>query len=181
MGSPRGWLARALAWRSRQSTSTRWLLALLLFTTALTIRLALGRLHGANPALTFYPSVLIACVLLGWEQAVAVLILAIITASIWFLPAGLYLQPIAWVVVGGLNIVIITALQASVRELMIANERYQLLFQELQPRVANSLQAASGTLEIAKRHIVESPEDVATMLDEAATRIAASCRRASLA
>lgn len=174
MGSPRGLLVGALAWRSRQRGFIRWVLALSLFGTALTIRLAFGRLHGANPALTFYPAVLLACVLLGWEQAVAVLVLAVITGSFLFLPPGLYLQPIAWVVVGGLNIVIIAALEGTVRELTIANERHQILFQELQHRVANSLQAASGTIEIAKRHIAESPADVTAMLDEAAARIAAS-------
>lgn len=161
-------------WRSNNRRIVRWLWGLFLFAVALAIRFAVGHLHGANPVLTFYAAVLIASVLLGWEQALAVLALAVVTGTYLFLPPGMFLQPVGWVIVGGLNIAIIAALEGMARELAAANERQRLLFQELQHRVANSLQAASGALEIAQRRVEASSADAALILGEAAQRIASS-------
>lgn len=167
-------VAWILAWRSGQPAINRWLAAAALFVVALSARIALGRLHGANPVITFYPAILLAALLLGWKQALVLLLLAVTAGAYLFLQPGMYLQPIAWIIVGALNIFIIAILEGAAGELAAANERQRLMFQELQHRVANTLQAACGTLEIAQRRMNNSPADAARLLEEAAHRLAAS-------
>ncbi|MBS0642238.1 MAG: sensor histidine kinase [Proteobacteria bacterium] len=165
--------ARLLAWRSGHQ-AVRWIGALILFTVALRVRFALGLAYGANPALTFYPAVLAAFVLFGWMQA-AVLLLAFVVAGIlWFLPPNMPLQPVGWVVVGGCNIAILAGLEHVVAALVTANDRQRLLFQEMQHRTANTLQAASGSLRLARIRMEADPSAAARLLDDAAQRIEAS-------
>jgi two-component sensor histidine kinase len=165
---------RILAWRWGQPVLVRWFAALLFFAAALLTRTALGTLHGANPALAFYPAILLVAVLIGWVEAVVVLCLSVGAGFFLFLPNNMYLQPIGWLMVGGLNIAIIAVLKGVARELAAVNERQQILFQELQHRVANTLQAVGGTLAVARRRVGSSPDEAVQMLDEAARRIAAS-------
>jgi hypothetical protein len=68
---------RILAWRWGQPVLVRWFAALLFFAAALLARIALGTLHGANPALAFYPAILLVAVLIGWVEAVVVLCLSV--------------------------------------------------------------------------------------------------------
>ena len=56
----------------------------------------------------------------------------------------------------------------------MANERQRVLFQELQHRVANTLQSVSGTLEIARRKIDTEPAVGQRILEDAVRRISAS-------
>jgi two-component sensor histidine kinase len=163
-----------LAWRSRQPPLGRWGAAVFLSLLALLVRLGLGGLHGANPALAFYPAILLAAVFLGWREATLVLGLSVAAGIYLFLSPGLYLLPIGWTAIGGLNIGIITALIAAAEELAAANERQRILFQEAQHRVANTLQAVVSTLEIARRRIASSPEEAARLLEEAIQRFIAS-------
>ncbi len=146
----------------------------MLFFVALTARLALGRLHGANPVLTFYPAILLAALMLGWKEAVLILAMSIGVGTYLFIPARMYLQPLAWLTVGGLNIAIIAGLQHLAQELATANERQRILFAELQHRVANTLQAAVGTFELAQGRIRTSPEEAARLLESASTKMAAA-------
>ncbi len=159
------------AWRSRQPASVRWGGAIFLFGIALSARFGLGGLNGANPGLTFYPAMLLASVFLGWKEALLVLGLSVSVGAYLFLRPDMYLLPVGWTVVGGLSIAIIAALTAAAEELAAANERQRVLFQEVQHRVANTLHAVVGTLEIARRR---SPTEAAKFLDEAAQRFAAS-------
>jgi two-component sensor histidine kinase len=76
--------------------------------------------------------------------------------------------------VGTLNIAIIIALKALTQELAEANERQKVLFQELQHRVADTLQSTIGKLEIVRRRMISSPAEAANMLDEAIGRMSAS-------
>ena len=163
-----------LTWRSRQSPLVRWGGAAFLFLIALSVRVGLGALHGANPAMAFYPAILLASVVLGWKEAILVLGLSVAAGIGMFLSPGMYLLPIGWIVIGGLNIAIITALTAAAEALAAANERQRLLFIEVQHRVANTLQAVVGTLEIARIRVRTSPDDAAKLLDESAQRFAAS-------
>ena len=165
---------RILAWRSSQPAVVRWLLAMAIFVVAFSARFWMGALHGANPALTFYPAIIVAAVLFGWKEAILILGLAVTVGAYAFLPPGMYLLPAAWLIVGGLNIAIIAGLKSLAEQLAAANERQNILFQELQHRVANTLQAVVGTIEIAKRRIDSSPADVASLLDEMGRRLTAS-------
>jgi two-component sensor histidine kinase len=167
-------VAGVLAWRSNQPAVIRWLQAVGLFFLALLLRFALGDLHGATVGLAFYPSILLIALLIGWREALLVLALSVSAGIYLFLPDKMYLQPIGWVIIGGLNIAIIAMLKNVAQELSVANERQQLLFQELQHRVANTLQSVVGSLEGARRQVETAPQEAARRLDEAIQRIAAS-------
>ncbi|HEX2941507.1 MAG TPA: sensor histidine kinase [Rhodopila sp.] len=163
-----------MAWRSGQPAFNRWLATGVLFTAALLARFALGRLHGANPVIAFYPAILLAALFLGWKQAMCLLVFAVAAGSYLFLPSGMYLQPVAWLIVGTLNVLIIAMLESAARELAAANDRQRLMFQELQHRVANTLQAACGALEIAQQRVITSPAIAVGLLEEATQRLMAS-------
>jgi two-component sensor histidine kinase len=167
-------VVRILRLRWRQPAPIRWLMAAVLFGIALTIRFSLGQLHGAIPFLSFYPAILIAAVLLGWKEAIFVLVLSLSAGWYFFLPPGMMLLPAGWAFVGALNIAIIIALKALAQQLAEANERQRLLFQELQHRVANTLQATVGKLERVRRTIGARPAEAADMLEEAIGRMSAS-------
>ena len=129
----------------------RWLEAAALFGGALAIRLALGSFDEAARFLTFYPAILVAALMLGWKEAIFVLVLSLLAGWYFFLPPGMSLLLVGWGFVGVLNIAIIIALKTLAQQLAEANERQQLLFQELQHRVANTLQSAVGGLETVRK------------------------------
>ena len=168
------WLMRVISWQSTQPAAIRWLEVLGLFCIALSARFALGVLYGATPSLTFYPAILIAVVILGWKEALVLLVLSATAGLYLFLPPNLYLQPVGWLLVGGLTIAIIEGLKESARHLAAANERQRLLFRELQHRVANTLQAVVGTLEKAQWKIDPAPSEAKAILADAAQRISRS-------
>jgi len=169
-----GALTKILAWRSERLLLASWLAALALFVLALFVRLGLGPLHGANPALTFYPAILLAAVLFGWQQGLAVLALSVGIGSYLFVPPGRELLPVAWTIVGGFNIAIIAGLQHLAQELAAANERQRILFQELQHRVANTLQSVIGTFEVVRKRMDSSPAEAARLLESASARFNAA-------
>jgi two-component sensor histidine kinase len=163
-----------LAWRSDQPAVVRWLSALVLFGLAVLARFAMGDLHGATPGLAFFPFILLVAALVGWQEALLVLALSVAAGVYLFLPDKLYLQPIGWTVVGSINIAIIAVLKNVARELAVANERQLVMFQELQHRVANTLQAVVGTLEAARKQVASAPTEAAARLEDAVGRISTS-------
>src|SRR5271168_2369087 len=96
-------VARILGRRWRQPILIRWLEAFGLFGVALLIRFLLGPLLGAVPFLSFYPAILLAALLLGWKEAVFVLVLSIAAGLYFFLPTGAVLFPLGAAFVGVLN------------------------------------------------------------------------------
>jgi two-component sensor histidine kinase len=145
--------------------------AVVLFGIALTIRLLLGRFYGVMPALSFYPAILIAAVFLGWQEAIFIMVAGIVVAWFLFVPPDQMLLPLMWGIVGSVNIGVIIGLQALARQLAEANERQRLLFQELQHRVANSLQSSVATLERIKRTITLNPAESVNLLNQAIERM----------
>ncbi len=149
----------------------RWAEAAALFGVALTIRLLGGRFYGVMPMLTFYPAILIAAIFLGWKEAISILVTATAVAWFLFVPPDQMLLPLMWGVVGAVNIGVILSLQALARQLAEANERQRLLFQELQHRIANTLQSTVGTLERIKRTKSSNPAKSANLLNQAIERM----------
>jgi two-component sensor histidine kinase len=166
------WITRVLRWRWRQPALIRWLAAAALFSVAFAVRWSLGPRFG--PLVSFYPAVLVSAVLLGWKEAIFVLVLSSLAGWCFFLPASLSLLPVGWALAGGLNIAIIIALKALAERLAEAGERQRVLFEELQHRVANTLQITAGTLERIRKRLSSSPDECATMVDEAIERMLTS-------
>ena len=165
------WITRILVRPWYQPTLIRWLEATALFGVALAIRFSLGSFDEAARFLTFYPAILVAAMLLGWHEAVFVLVLSLGAGWYFFLPPGMSLLPAGWALVGVLNIAIITALKSLAQQLAEANERQRVLFEELQHRVANTLQISAGKLESVRRKLGTSPSECSNMLDEAIQRM----------
>ena len=170
------WMTRILWWQWRQAAPIRWLAATTLFGIAFVIRWSLGPLFGAAPFLSFYPAILIAAVMFGWQEAGFVLVLSLSAGMCFFLPSDRSLLPIGWALVGGLNIAIIIALKALAERLAEANERQRVLFEELQHRVANTLQISAGKLENIRKTLASGPSECSHMLDEAIQRMFASAQ-----
>lgn len=168
------WFTRIIAWRSRQRPAIRWLLVFALYGVALVTRMVLGRLYGGIPSLAFFPVLLVVSVVFGWREALVVLGLSVISGVYLFVPAGMYLVPVGWILVGSFTIAIIHAQETLARELAEANERKRVLFRELQHRVANTWQSVIGILDHARRTIDRDPDGAKRILDEGIRRILAS-------
>jgi two-component sensor histidine kinase len=169
-----GWITRILRWRPHQPALIRWLEATGLFLIALAIRYSLGSLSGAAPFISFYPALLVSSVLLGWKEAMFVLVLSLAAAHYFFLPPSLSLLPVAYGLVATLNVAIIIALKSLAERLAEANERQQVLFEELQHRTANTLQIIAGTLESIRKKLSSGPDECANTLDTAIQRMLTS-------
>jgi two-component sensor histidine kinase len=167
-------LIRLLAWRSNQPFLVRWLEAIFLFGVAFALRALMGWSEGMIPFLTFYPAILVTTLLLGWKEAVFVLLLSMIAAFYFFLPPDMVLLPVGWAVAGIVNIAIIIALKALALDLAEANERQRILFQELQHRVANTLQSTIARLAILRTTLKTDVGETAIMLDDAIQQMSAS-------
>ncbi len=165
---------RFLAWRSSQPFLMRWLEALVLFAVAFALRAAIGGSDGASPFLTFFPAILIAALLLGWQEAVFVLLLSMAAGLYFFLPRNMMFLPVGWALAGTFNIAIIIALKALALDLARSNERQRVLFQELQHRVANTLQSTIARLHILQQTLRTDPAETAIMLDNAIQQMSAS-------
>jgi two-component sensor histidine kinase len=152
----------------------RWLEAFALFAVALALRHTFGWSEGVIPFLTFYPAVLIAALLLGWQEATFIMLLSIAAALVFFLPPNMIFLPIGWAIAGTFNIAIIVALKTLALDLAEANERQRILFQELQHRVANTLQSAIARLHILSRTLQTDPAETAILLDNAIQQMSAS-------
>jgi two-component sensor histidine kinase len=108
---------------------------------------------------------------LGWKEAVFVLVLSLAAGLYFFLPPDMLLLPAGYAFVGTLNIAIIIALKVLAQNLTEANDRQRVLFRELQHRVANTLQSATGKLEVIRRRMESDSAKAATMLDETIERM----------
>jgi two-component sensor histidine kinase len=145
--------------------------AIALFGIALAMRFPLGDVPGGGLYLTFYPALLIATVFLGWQEAAFVLVMSCLAGLYFFVPRSMTVFIVGAGVVGASNIAIIVALKALAQQLAEANERQRLLFQELQHRIANTLQSTVGTLERIKRTKSSNPAKSANLLNQAIERM----------
>jgi two-component sensor histidine kinase len=89
----------------------------------------------------------------------------------FFVPRSMTVFIAGAAVVGASNIAIIIALKALAQQLDEANQRQRLLFQELQHRVANTLQSSVATLERIKRTITLNPVESANLLNQVIERM----------
>jgi two-component sensor histidine kinase len=167
-------LMRLVRWGSEKSPLVRWALTFVLVGLAILSRYALGRMYGAIPAVTFYPMILLVTALFGWKEGVVALGVSVLSGALFFQRSAMYLMPVGWSLVGGLSITIIYALKTVAEQLAAANERQTVLFQEMQHRVANTLQSLMSTLELAARRVDTAPDEAKRLLGQTAERVAAS-------
>lgn len=157
----------------------------LLILAALALRLiADPYLPGGFPFVTFFPAVILASALFGTRWGSYAGVACGLLAWYFFVPkmsflgdGGTLLAMTFYTLVVATDLVIIHWLQRAnaklVRERELSRalaDTRELLFRELQHRVANNLQVAAGLITLQKRRITDS--DARDALDEASRRLA---------
>ncbi|WP_369062197.1 HWE histidine kinase domain-containing protein [Caulobacter sp. 73W] len=124
------------------------------------MRMVLAPLVSGVPFLTFFPSLLIATVFLGWRWGVVVLVGSALTANYMFQPPLMAfsfgtqeaVSTACFAIFGALEISVADALRRSVIELEDRTEREAHLNVELQHRVNNTLTIVQGLARQTARH-----------------------------
>jgi two-component sensor histidine kinase len=161
------------AWRS-------WAAAAACLAVAVCARIVLARWFGAFPFLAFFPALVAAALLCGWQQGLAVLAVSAALVLLVFGPpttlvANIQAYPaagvLAYLLIGGTVVGAVASVIALLRQLERARSLQETLFRELQHRVANNMQVVAATLQTAKRSLDDpAARDV---IDLASSRIQA--------
>ena len=163
-----------------------WVVGAAAFAIAFLARYHFSESMGGLPFVTFFLAVLLTSFVGGWIPATAVAAASLLAASYFFLP-----PPGAWsfawprdmvamgffVLVAGSQIALVHRLTKALARLewkraqmesMRASE--QLMFSELQHRIANGIQLVASLLSLEASRI-ETAEDASAVLDDAVTRL----------
>lgn len=167
-------LIRILLWPPRQPAPLRWLEAVALTAGALATRYYVGPLNGLNPAIVFLPALCAATLLLGWQEALAVLLASSVIGWFWLVPPDMVLMPAVWLVVGALMIGVLAGFRATARDLDAAKERQRILFQVARQRVAKGPQTEFSVSDATKAALSPARAEAVRILEDAARRIASA-------
>ena len=123
-----------------------WTVALGIFTASVAIRYPLSPFVEGLAFITFFPAIVAATLICGWQQGTAVLILSAFAGWYLFLDPAFAIKGrqtigavAVFLLVGGFNVLLVAALREAIRRLEIAKAAQETLFGELQHRVANNL------------------------------------------
>ena len=158
-----------------------WAVALGFFTASVALRFLFDRFLEGVQFLTFWPAIALATLICGWRQGIFVLVLSALTG--WYF----LIEPLnsfaikdkttigalgGFLLVGGFIILLVAALRETIRRVELANAAKDILFGELQHRVANNLQIVVALLRNAQRNL-RNPVVAAETLVDAEERIMA--------
>jgi hypothetical protein len=175
------WVHQLSAATIKRQGLSSWATALGFFTGSVAIRVLADPVLSGMKFLTFWPAIALATLICGWRQGAMVVILSAATG--WYF----YLQPIqsfavkdettvgalvGFLIVGGFTVVLVAALREVIRRLEIAKAAQEIMFAELQHRVANNLQLVVALLRNAQRNL-RNPVVAAETLNAAQDRIMA--------
>ena len=148
------------------------------FVLASLLRWLLGGVSEGFGPMTFLPAILLAGLFGGLQ--IAVLVMAVCTLVAWvmfFPPYGTFILAtphvitmVIFVVTAVLVLYIILSLNAAIAELSQARERSNVLFRELQHRVANNLQFVAALL-MRRRKLLKSDSPCSEALETAQGRL----------
>jgi two-component system, sensor histidine kinase PdtaS len=158
-----------------------WAIALFIFAASFALYVLFDPFLQGAKFITFYPAIAVATLVCGGRQGTIVLILSAVTG--WYLfaepttsfgpkDATAFGSLISFVLVGGFILVLVAALRETIRRLELANAAKEILFSELQHRVANNLQLVVALLRNAQRNL-RNPVVAAETLGDAEERIMA--------
>jgi two-component sensor histidine kinase len=150
-----------------------------LFAIAGASRFFLGGLSEGFEPITFLPAILLAGLVGGIQVGLAIFVLSMLVAWIWFFPpyGTFILTPHDAVTMGiftltaTLELSVIRVLNLTINDLTLAREHSNTLFRELQHRVANNLQFIAAILHAAEKRLggdsgaMYALESVRTRLD----------------
>ena len=168
------------------SAITRYAVAALIVVAATAFRLALAKMLPGSPFILYFPCVFFAAYLFGWGAGVFATVLSAVLALYLFVPQSLtdieVVVTLALFVAGGLVITaLVEALHAAtsrlrraLRDVTEAGHQKDLLLQELNHRVKNSLQLISSVVSLQSRNITDARSR--TQFEAMARRIGAISR-----
>jgi two-component sensor histidine kinase len=163
-----------------------WLVGAACFAAAFLARYYFSDAMAGLPFVTFFLAVLLTSFVGGWIPATAVAAASLLTAAYFFLPPfGSW--HLSWprdvvalgffVLVAGSQIALVHGLTKALRRLQWKRTQMealraseQLMFSELQHRVANGIQLVASLLSLEASR-VETAEDAVAVLDDAVTRL----------
>lgn len=158
-----------------------WTVALGFFTASAVARVLFDPFLEGVQFITFWPAIALATLICGWRQGIFVLVLSALTGW-YFLIEPLNSSAIkdkttigalgGFLIVGGFIILLVAALRETIRRVELANAAKDILFGELQHRVANNLQIVVALLRNAQRNL-RNPVVAAETLVDAEERIMA--------
>jgi len=148
------------------------------FALASVLRWQLGGMSEGFGPMTFLPAILLAGLFGGIRIGIAVAIVCILVAWVMFFPPyGTFtlatphiITMVIFVVTAVLELYVIRTLNVAIADLSEARERSNILFRELQHRVANNLQFVAAVL-MRRRKLVKSDPVCAEALESAQTRL----------
>lgn len=148
------------------------------FALASVLRWLLGGISEGFGPMTFLPAILLAGLFGGIRVGVAVAGLCALVAWVMFFPPyGSFrlatphiISMVVFMVTAGLELYVIRTLNVAIDDLSEARERSNLLFRELQHRVANNLQFVAAVL-MRRRNLVQANPVCAEVLQAAQTRL----------
>jgi two-component sensor histidine kinase len=158
-----------------------WTAALGFFTASVALRFFFDPFLEEVQFLPFWPAIALATLICGWRQGVFVLVLSALTG--WYF----FIEPLnssaikdkattgalgGFLLVGGFIILLVAALREAIRRVELANAAKDILFSELQHRVANNLQLVVALLRNAQRNL-RNPVVATETLTDAEERIMA--------
>lgn len=158
-----------------------WTVAVGLFSASVALRFIFDPFLEGMKFLTFWPAIALATLICGWRQGGFVLILSALTSWYYFMePYNSFaikdkttIGALAgFLIVGGFIILLVAALREAIRRVELANAAKDILFGELQHRVANNLQLVVALLRNAQRNL-RNPVLAAETLTDAEERIMA--------
>ncbi|WP_424360727.1 DUF4118 domain-containing protein [Methylocystis parvus] len=175
------WVHKIHTFSIKRKGPLSWTVALGLFTTSVALRVLFDPVLDGMKFLTFWPAIAVATLICGWRQGVFVLVLSALTA--WYF----FIEPFhsfavkdqttvgtvgGFLLVGAFFILLVAALRETIRRVELANAAKDVLFSELQHRVANNLQLVVSLLRHAQRNL-RNPVVAAETLVDAEERIMA--------
>jgi two-component sensor histidine kinase len=148
------------------------------FALASFLRWLLGGMSEGFGPMTFLPAILLAGLFGGIRIGIAAAILCVLVAWVMFFPPyGTFILAtphvitmLIFVVTAVLELYVIRTLNVAIDELSEARERSNVLFRELQHRVANNLQFVAAVL-MRRRKLLKSDPVCAEALDSAQARL----------
>jgi two-component sensor histidine kinase len=121
----------------------------------------IGNLSEGFEPITFLPAMLLAGLVGGIQVGLAVCLVCILVAWVWFFPPyGTFiltphdaLTMAVFSLTAALELCVIRALNLTINDLAVARERSNTLYRELQHRVANNLQSVAAILHLSKNKV----------------------------
>lgn len=148
------------------------------FVLASVLRWLLGGISEGFGPMTFLPAILLAGLFGGIRIGIALAVLCTLVAWVMFFPpygtfvldTAQIITMVVFVVTAVLELYVIRTLNLAIDELSEARERSNVLFRELQHRVANNLQFVAAVL-MRRRKLLQSDPVCADALESAQARL----------